>query len=224
MNAAEILDLRPSAAGGPGADPERLLLLALADLHAAAFSGFFLTSLGRPFLIEYYRTVLLYPGGLCLIAGTPARLWGFAAGFLDPPKFYAFLRSRAVRFACPACAAVLRRPFLLGRVMASARRVGARRVGGRPPAGGTGEGVGELASLAVAPAAEGRGLGRALVTRFCETASSRGARRVRLTTDADGNERVRRFYESLGFVAMEVDHREPRRRMQHYELELRSHA
>jgi ribosomal protein S18 acetylase RimI-like enzyme len=54
-------------------------------------------------------------------------------------------------------------------------------------------------SIAVAPRAEGRGLGGKLVEAFCRAVLARGVRRISLTTDRVGNDRVNRFYEKQGF-------------------------
>lgn len=56
----------------------------------------------------------------------------------------------------------------------------------------------ELAKLSVAPAAKGRGLGRALCERVLRFARERGARRVVLTSQ-HGLATAIRLYESLGF-------------------------
>jgi ribosomal protein S18 acetylase RimI-like enzyme len=74
-----------------------------------------------------------------------------------------------------------------------------------------------LAELYVAPAARGRGLGRALMIRVIETARARGADYIDLNTGED-DRAARALYESLGFTNTEgrpggpVNH--------YYELEL----
>ena len=71
----------------------------IAKLHTQAFPGFFLTQLGDRFLTGYYKCVEAYPGGILLVArNKDSTAAGFAAGFLDPPAFYRFLRSRGARF------------------------------------------------------------------------------------------------------------------------------
>lgn len=58
--------------------------------------------------------------------------------------------------------------------------------------------VWHVTGLAVDPASEGRGVGRALMEGLIELARSRGGRRMTLRVFAP-NERARRLYERLGF-------------------------
>jgi ribosomal-protein-alanine N-acetyltransferase len=57
---------------------------------------------------------------------------------------------------------------------------------------------GEIANLAVSPAAWGGGVGRALLTSALDVAAARGATAVYLEV-RDSNERARRLYRSSGF-------------------------
>jgi ribosomal protein S18 acetylase RimI-like enzyme len=66
-----------------------------------------------------------------------------------------------------------------------------------------GPGVVELAKLAVAPAAQGRGLGRRLTLAALEHARSLGAEKVVLVTNSRLTPAIR-LYESLGFVHVPV--------------------
>ena len=56
----------------------------------------------------------------------------------------------------------------------------------------------EIRGLAVAPAHQGRGIGRALVAAACERAAQHGARKLSLRVLAT-NPAARRLYESCGF-------------------------
>lgn len=58
--------------------------------------------------------------------------------------------------------------------------------------------VWHVTGLAVDPACEGRGVGRALMEALIDTARERGGRRITLRVFAP-NERARRLYERLGF-------------------------
>jgi GNAT superfamily N-acetyltransferase len=53
--------------------------------------------------------------------------------------------------------------------------------------------------VAVSPDCQGQGIGAALVLRWLAETHSRGARGCYLTTDADRNEHVNRFYQNLGW-------------------------
>jgi len=166
----------------------------IVDIHLAAFQNSFLTRLGRAFLVRYYECVLNYDGGILLISkGKSAE--GFAAGFMHPESFYRGMKKSAWSFAVPAAAAVIRDPSLALRVLHGFRRV--RMPAQEKPAGDC-----ELSSIAVRPEATGRRIGAALVHAFLEQAWTKNARCVSLTTDADGNDLVNKFYARLGF-----DHR-----------------
>jgi ribosomal protein S18 acetylase RimI-like enzyme len=163
------------------------------SLHLRAFQTFYLSALGPRFLSEYYRCLLDYGGGIALRIGPRGEVRGFVAGFANPPEFYRAVRRRALRMGIAAIPAILSQPRLGRRLFANYYRT--RRLATTSPQGASAE----LASLAVAPAHEGKGLGQSLVRAFCREAASRGVRNVRLTTDADKNDRANNFYILLGF-------------------------
>jgi ribosomal protein S18 acetylase RimI-like enzyme len=178
-------------------------LARVASVHEAAFPGFFLTLMGRPFLRAYYRMVLEYPTGILLCAEDETGVFGFVAGFLEPAGFYEKMRARKLAFLWPAALGVLAHPTTLPRVLANVRKV---RGGGDAPPARQGAAC-ELTSIGVDPAASSRGAGQALVQAFSAAAAEAGAGFVFLTTDAEGNDRVNAFYEKLGFtVDARVEH------------------
>jgi ribosomal protein S18 acetylase RimI-like enzyme len=167
-------------------------LPSVVGIHERAFSGFFMTELGPAFLERYYGEVLAYPGGILLVAEEDAATVGFVAGFCNPGGFYRTLRRHVVPVGLAMLPAMCRRPMLLRRVVSNFRRAG--DVVREPLHGGA-----ELSSLAVDPAVGRRGAGKALVEKFVDHAAAKGASMVYLTTDAKGNDAVKRFYVSLGF-------------------------
>jgi len=197
------------------------LLHELALVHASAFPGFFLTKMGTRFIREYYRSVLMYEHGILIIASNGSGLVGLAAGFVEPRGFYRFLRRRAWHFLLPSAEAIVRRPGILVQIFQGIWRTTSNSIQklSSPK-------TCELASLAVSPGASGQGLGRALVESFCLAAGKLAATNIELTTDSFDNERVNRFYQSMGFVPTSCDTRCGGRVMQHYSLNLstnRSH-
>jgi ribosomal protein S18 acetylase RimI-like enzyme len=56
-----------------------------------------------------------------------------------------------------------------------------------------------LSSIGVTPSANGKGIGKILITAFCESAQEAGSPTVFLTTDRDENDAVNQFYISNGF-------------------------
>ncbi len=160
-------------------------------LHGAAFPGFFLSGLGSRPLRELYAAMAEDPTGIAIVAESGGRIIGFAAGTTEPRSYYRRLIVRRWwRFARAILPAVLRRPSLIGRLAWRLRSATSAPVA-------AGETL--LLSLAVSPEQQRKGIGRILLLEFLAAARKRGAKQVSLTTDAAGNERVERFYQSLGF-------------------------
>ena len=164
----------------------------IAAIHQKAFSNFFLTRLGGEFLLRYYRLVLHYRAGIVLVSELYGALEGFACGFIDPAEFYRLMSRNSRLFVLPALTALVREPSLATRILRAVQRIQTSASGELAPSC-------ELSSVAVAPDAGGRGLGKALVQAFLEQAWSMGARRIYLTTDADANEPANALYRKTGF-------------------------
>ena len=181
-------------------------------VHLESFPGFFLSFLGPGFLKVYYRAACLDREGICLVASNEKRdVRGFVVGSSSPGGFYRriFIR-HFLGFLLNVLRAVANRPSIIGRLI----RTAARAAGEQPP------GCAGLFSIAVSPAAQGQGVGRDLVRGFIHQADDRGCRRVSLTTDSQGNDRVNDFYRSLGFAATGELITPEGRRMHQYTLEI----
>lgn len=162
-------------------------------IHQKAFRGFFMTDLGPRFLTAYYRAIMAYNHRLFLLChDASGTIEGFVAGFHNPNEFYKQLRTKKWHLALCAGSHLAFRPRLWVRAMAGLRRV-------RDLAQSNTTGTVELASIAVAPEAQGKGIGTVLVHAFLEQAHRQGARKVYLTTDACNNDSVNAFYQRLGF-------------------------
>lgn len=185
-------------------------------LHEAAFPGFTMTRLGPRFLAAYYRTLVSYSQRVFIVAeNAHGRAIGFVAGFANPAKFYQILRSRRPTLAWAALPYFARDPRLIMEV----------RGGSQWALDQAGSGHGnacELASIGVDPAHEGQGLGSELVRLFMTEAAAMGTQYVTLTTDAINNERVRRFYQRLGFKEGRTLDRGSARPMIEYRIYLES--
>lgn len=191
-------------------------LASVIRLHREAFPAAFMTTLGPLFLRAYYRLVLAFPGHILLLAEETGVCLGLVAGFIGPAAFYREMKRRRPAFLPALAAGLLRHPLLAPRALLRERQVSAA---GRPePA--TDKDTCELSSIAVSPKARGRGVGALLTRRFAEDASRRGAQRIVLTTDADGNDAVNHFYLSLGFIQDGTFHQTATRRMHRYRLDL----
>lgn len=186
-------------------------LAEVAAVHCEAFHGFFLAKLGARFLRAYYGILLHYDLAVFCVACGDSGIVGFVVGYVDPRSFARHLVRKWWKLAVPVGLEVAKRPALLGAVAARQRRMTRQ---GRSAVLGAAHA--ELASLAVAPSAESVGIGGQLIAAFCVRASALGCSAVTLTTDADDNERVNRFYQRNGFVAENAFSVEGGRRMLRY--------
>ena len=168
---------------------------AIAALHAEMIGSGFLSSLGTPFLRELYRALIGSESGRVFVAEGSGRVVGFVAGTDDTGAFYKeFLRRRLVPAGLRLLPALLR-PSTWRRLWETFR------YGNHPSRARA-----ELLSMAVAPAARGRGLGGELVTALLHAASKSGVPGMTVVVGAD-NDRALRLYRSNGFgapVTMEV--------------------
>jgi ribosomal protein S18 acetylase RimI-like enzyme len=186
----------------------------MASLHVSAFSGFFLTSLGRPFLRRLYAGFMTQPEGLCLVAEEAGTVVGFVVGTVEPSGFFRrLLRRQALLFAFAAAPGLLRNPLFAAR-----KCLGALFYRGESP-GGIPDAV-LLSSLAVSPATQSKGVGQALVRGFVDEVRQRGGKAVYLTTDETENERTNRFYARCGFELLDTFKRPGNRVMNRWIMRL----
>ena len=169
-------------------------ITAIVKLHAEAFSGFFLSLMGAPFLRELYTGFLEDDLSICLVSIEGEKVTGFVVGTTHPEKFFrSLLRSRWCYFGVRAVPGLMRHPILVAQRVWTAlsyRGEAPRRLNSGAL----------LSSIGISPQSAGQGIGRLLVEQFCEIAATKGARNVFLTTDRDNNEAVNGFYLKLGFT------------------------
>jgi dTDP-4-amino-4,6-dideoxygalactose transaminase/ribosomal protein S18 acetylase RimI-like enzyme len=196
-DAVRVLAEKPDTADGPGLRVVQLRpdhVAGVVDVHMRAFEAFFLTFLGPKFLAEFYRSFTEDAAGVGVVAeerGT-GRVLGAVVGPLVPGGYFKRLLKRRWWAFCMASArAVLRRPSVAGRLV---RAVFYR---GESPHEGPERAL--LSSICVDPAAQGGGVGRAMVEAWLGEVRRRGGPGAFLTTDAEGNEAVNAFYQRLGW-------------------------
>jgi ribosomal protein S18 acetylase RimI-like enzyme len=183
----------------------------VADVHLVAFPRFFLTFLGRRFLRLFYSEAVELRE-IALVAEARDGICGFVMGSARPGGFFkALLRRRAVAFAVAAAPAIMRQPSSAVRLVRALLK---------PKDAVKPSGVATLMSLAVDPRRQSVGAGRTLVNAFLHEARRRGSTTVDLTTDKIGNDRVNRFYESLGFRVVREVVTPEHRVMNEYEIDL----
>jgi ribosomal protein S18 acetylase RimI-like enzyme len=166
-------------------------LSGIAELHGKAFPNFFLSSLGSRFLELMYRGIIADPGGVLYVAVEDHRLLGFVAGVEKQEGFYRrLIKQHKWAFAASAFGALARKPSIAPRLCRALRRAEEARQSAAEAC---------LMSIAVCPDEAGRGIGRQLVQAFDRTMGERRIPAYGLTTDADNNERINKFYAGLGF-------------------------
>ena len=162
------------------------------EIHLKAFPDFILSFLGPRFLREFYTSFLLDSQGMGYIASVPdGQILGVIVGPLDPRGYFKrLLKRRWWVFCLVSITAVLRRPSSVFRLFRAVF------YSGESPSGPT---RALLSSVAVDPDVQHAGVGKKLVQHWVEEARRRGASGCYLTTDADGNDKVNAFYQSLNW-------------------------
>lgn len=185
----------------------------LAALHRAAFPEFFMSSLGVPFLTQFYLGYRDDPDAIVAVERDErGEISGIAVGTSRPEGFFKrLLMQRFFGFALAGLRAVLRKPHDAPRLL---RGLFYR---GDQPKDSSGA---LLSSISVSPNSQGRGVGRKLLGAWCDEAASKGVRTAYLTTDAFENDRTNHFYKRSGW-AMESSFTTPEgRRMNRYRKDI----
>lgn len=165
----------------------------LAVLHRQAFPGYFLSRLGESFLRQFYRGFLSDPSAItCVARDNTGKVLGAAVGSADPNGYFGrLLRRRWFGFALASLVHVVSSPKEAPRLL---RAVAYRGDSSGPISGAL------LSSIFVAPGGQGKGTGKDLLQAWVREASSSEASKAYLSTDAEDNEEVRRFYESTNWI------------------------
>lgn len=192
---------------------------AVASIHAQAFPNFLMTILGHQFLKKYYALVLRDNKSLALVAKEQEKVVGFVVGYLDPPHFYRTLAEHKISLVMAAISGIMFYPGRWRKLFHAWRSYrGTRQVFTIVSTYTGNASVAELASIAVAPFNLGQGIGKRLVLAFCQEAFKTTSI-VYLTTNADHNEYVNRFYHGLGFKLFKEFEKTSGRNMNIYILE-----
>ena len=164
----------------------------LANLHRKAFPAFFLTQLGSSFLKTLYQGYLDDQNSGILVAEENGKIEGFIAYSNDYPKFYKnLIRKKLIRFAWCSFLAAIQHPSFVKRLFGAF---------GKSDSVLKTEKYVELASICTDPAMEGQGIGSALIEYLISKVDFNEFAYINLETDAEGNDRVNRFYQKNGFA------------------------
>jgi len=183
----------------------------VARVHCAAFRKSAMTALGRDIVRCYYLWQFRGPGHQTYATGAwiDSRLAGFCVGGYQPTSLSGFLAQNRTRLVLR----VLTRPWLLGnplfrdrltqglRVLrrafsrsapapAAPQRAASTEAPRKPPF--------DILSIAVDPAVQGMGVGKALMLHAQEQAREYGFYVMTLYVNGDNDQAIR-FYEHLGW-------------------------
>lgn len=164
-------------------------------VHIDAFAGFFLTSLGKHFLMTYYKSITNHPDGLVLGCFDNDELLGFCAATKLSKGFNSSLVKRNLpAFLWEGCRLFFTRPAALIRLFENFTKTDNNL-------SDKGEYC-ELLSICVSRNAQGQGISKILLSQLESTLKNDGQKRLSLTTDYYNNEKAINLYKSSGYSVM----------------------
>jgi len=180
------------------------------DVHLQAFPGFFLTFLGPSFLKLFYQSFTEDAMGVGFVAvgNDDDKVVGVVVGPLVPDGYFKrLLVRRWWSFCVASIGAVLRRPAVVKRLWSAVFYRGDAPAGPQRAL---------LSSLAVLPDVQKKGIGRMLVNAWTDAVRQHGSTGCFLTTDADQNDSVNRFYQGMGWIIEAAYYTPQKRKMNRY--------
>lgn len=165
----------------------------IVKIHQAAFSGFFLTSLGEKFLRLYYSTFISCDKGVVYCAEKDNTIVGFSAcSYVSRGFNYNLIRNNLFKYGIESVRLLFTRPRAIIRLLKNLNKED-----GNNAVKDKGE-YAELYSIAIVPSCQGEGVGKFLL-EVTESDVGRHNKRISLTTDYYNNDRTIGFYRSLGY-------------------------
>lgn len=158
----------------------------VAELHYNSFKGFFLTSLGRPFLRAFYKAVISHEKSVNFGAFRDNELIGFAIGTENNSGFYkSILKTNSLKMMVVALPNLISKPLNIKRLISSLFTSNASEYQNIPV----------LLSICVSQQQESKGVGKMLLEVFENELRGRTLKELILTTDTQDNEYVNQFYQ-----------------------------
>lgn len=179
------------------------------EQHLHHFPDGFFARLGPRFLSEYYRAFLTGASARTAIAEVDGERIGYLVGVTDPAAHREHVVRRHGRaLVLRAAAAMALRPslavcFVRTRLGLYARKLLRRRTRdtGEPAPSGSAGPTAVLTHVAVRPAAQSRGIGSELISRFRDEVAEAGCERLTLVT-ASGEDGAGPYYRRRGWTAL----------------------
>lgn len=166
----------------------------IAKIHLKSFPNFFLTTLGYPFLKTYYRSCAKSKGAIsiCAINQDDKKLLGFAVGCFNSAGFNKrLIFSNSLEYSYRAILLLFTKPMALTRLYKNLSKNNDKDDKGD---------YAELLSIGVLPDQNGFGIGQSLLVEFENQVREKNINTITLTTDADSNDSVLRFYKKAGYT------------------------
>jgi len=163
-------------------------------IHLNSFPQFFLTRLGYSFLKTYYRNCVKSKEdiSICAINEENEKLFGFAVGCFNSKDFNKrLIFSNLLEFSYQALVLLFTKPIALIRLFKNLSKNNNKDDKGN---------YAELLSIGVLPDKKGFDIGYNLLVKFENQVREKGIDTVTLTTDADSNDSVLRFYKKSGYT------------------------
>ena len=143
------------------------------------------------FLRTLYKGYLDDEASGIIVAEETGTIKGFIAYSNDYPRFYrGLIKHKIIQFAWCSFLAVIRHPSFAKRLIGAFKKSESVEKTDRYV---------ELASICTDPAAEGQGIGTALIDRLKSVVDFDEYAYINLETDAENNEKANRFYLKNGF-------------------------
>ena len=165
----------------------------IAKLHLKSFPDFFLTTLGYSFLKTYYKSCAKSKEAIsiCAIDFESNKILGFAVGCMNSKGFNKkLIYSNIGSYFYQTVILLFTKPIALIRLFKNLGKGNVLNDKGN---------YAELLSIGVSPDQNGLGIGQHLLAKFENQVREKGINTITLTTDADSNDSVLRFYKKSGY-------------------------
>ncbi len=178
----------------------------LAEIHLDSFKGFFLATLGKRFLLTYYKAVLGSNETISVCAvDDEGKFLGFGTGCVQSKGYHKrLILQNPFSFLVQGLIILFTNPKALKRLGKNLDKISSDKDDGN---------YAELISICVSHLSKGTGIGRSLLKEFEEEVKRRKCKKITLTTDYFNNKEVMAFYLRSGYKVLYEFTANPNRRM-----------